>query len=458
MKVIICGAGRVGTGIAEKLAEEQNDVSVIDSSPDLISGLRDTLDVRGIVGHGAHPDVLMQANASEADMLIAVTLHDEVNMVACQVAHSLFNVPTKVARVRAQSYLQPHWQNLFSRENMPIDVVISPEIEVGENVLRRLALPGAVEILRFADQKVMMLGILLEAGCPVANIPLKQFSYLFPDLEAMVVGVYRQETVLVPKNQDSLQIGDIAYVVLQSMQAERVLQIFGHEETQASRVIIAGGGHIGFFVAENLEKQSSGFRIKMIEASRERALVVADHLQRTVVLHGSALDQDILQEAGIQETDTLLALTNDDEVNILSCVMAKKMGCRRNLALLNNATYPSLVRSLGIDACLDPRSVTVSRILQYIRRGRIRSVYSLQNGQAEIIEAEALETSPLVGRPLSELHLPEGLRVGAVLRHGLMIVPDGKTCIQTSDRVVIFSLAAHVKQVERLFRVSLEFF
>jgi trk system potassium uptake protein TrkA len=281
MKVVICGAGQVGYGIAERLAAEQNDVSVIDSSPKLIAAIGDQLDVRGFVGNGAHPDVLAQAGADEADMIIAVTLYDEVNMVACQVAHSLFNVPTKVARVRAQSYLQGRWRNLFARENLPIDVIISPEIEVGDMVLRRLSLPGAVETMRFADDQVVVIGVNCEEDCPVVDTPLRQLTDLFPDLGSVVVGINRGGKLFAPKSSDSMLVGDLAYVVARRDQVRRTLGIFGHEEPEATRVVIAGGGNIGLYVARALEQRQTSTRVKIIESSRERAVGIANELKRT---------------------------------------------------------------------------------------------------------------------------------------------------------------------------------
>jgi len=458
MRVIICGAGQVGYGIAERLASEANDVSVIDNSPELVNAIRDTLDVRGFIGHGSHPDVLAQAGADQADMIIAVTLYDEVNMIACQVAHSLFQVPTKVARVRAQSYLAPHWSDLFSRNHMPIDVIISPEVEVGEMVLRRLRFPGAVEAIPFIDDTVVLLGIICEEDCPVIETPLKQLTELFPDLGAVVVGIVRDGNLFVPTSTDAMYAGDLVYVVTPETQVKRTLSIFGHDEPEVNRVVIAGGGNIGLYVANSLETQRRSAKIKIIEQNRDRAIAIAEKLRRTVILHGSALDQDILREADVQDADTLVALTNDDKVNILSCVMAKKLGCRRNLSLLNDTSYPAFAGALGIDAHVNPRAVTISKILRHVRRGRIRGVHSMQNGKAEVIEAEALETSSLVGKPLDSLDLPNGIRIGAVYRAGKVILPTGDTRIQAHDRVVIFALASSVRQVEQMFRVSLEFF
>ena len=458
MRIVICGAGQVGFGIAERLSSEGHDVSVIDVAPSLIANVRDQLDVRGVIGHGSHPDVLAAAGAEDADLLIAVTQADEVNMVACQVAHTLFQVPTKIARIRAQSYLSPVYRHFFARNQMPIDVVISPEIEVGEMVMRRLALPGAVETVRFADGKVIVIGVMCAEDCPVVDTPLRQLTELFPNLGAVVVGAFRGGRLFVPRSEDMLRVGDLVYVVAPRDQVRRTLVIFGHEEPKAARVVIAGGGNIGLYVAQELEKREPGTKLKIIEASRPRAIQIADMLHRAVVLNGSALDQDTLREAGIDDADTMVALTNDDQANIIACVMAKTLGCDRNLSLINNVSYPALANALGIDAYVNPRAVTISRVLRHVRRGRIESVHSLQNGQAEVIEAEALETSTLVGRRLRELDLPSGTRVGAIYRRGEAIEINGDTQILAKDRVIMFALADKVHQVEQMFRVSLEFF
>jgi trk system potassium uptake protein TrkA len=458
MRVIICGAGQVGYGIAERLAAERNDISVIDTSPELIGVIRDSLDVRGVVGHGAHPDVLAAAGAAEADMIIAVTLYDEVNMIACKVAHSLFNVPTKIARIRSQSYLQPHYQDLFSREHLPIDVIISPELEVGEMVLRRIALPGATDVVRFAEGKVAMVAIECLEECPVINTPLAQLSELFPDLPSTVVGVSRNGKLFVPHSGDQLLAGDLAYVVTTKDQVRRTLGLFGHEETEATRIVIAGGGNIGLYVARALEQRQMRTRVKLIEHTRERAISIADQLRKTVVLHGSALDQKLLLEADIEDADLMVALTNNDQVNILASVMAKRLGCKSNLVLINNPSYQDITGTIGIDAHINPRNVTISRVLQHVRRGRIRAVHSVQKGAAEIIEAEALETSPLVGPQLRDADLPSGMRIGAIYRDGVAMKPDGSMRIKPKDRVIIFAMAGAVKQVEQMFRVSLEFF
>lgn len=458
MKVVICGAGQVGFGIAERLAAEKNDVSVIDTSPHLIQSISDKLEIRGFVGNGAHPDVLARAGAEDADMLIAVTLHDEVNMVACQVGHSLFRVPTKIARIRAQAYLEPHWSDLFSRDNMPIDVIISPELEVAETVLRRLALPGAVEIVSLADGNVIVAGIYCDSNCPVVDTPLRQLTELFPDLKAVAIGVRRGNTLFAPQSSDHLLVGDIVYVAAERRQISRTLGIFGKDEVPATRVIVAGGGNIGIYVARAIEERLPHASLKLIESDRARAVAIADTLQRGIVLHGSALDESILSEAGISETETLVAITNDEKVNVLACVMARSLGCPRGMALVNSPAYVTLAENLDIDAHINPKAVTVSKILQHVRRGRIRSVHALEGGKGEIIEAEALETSPLVGKPLRDLDMLGGTRVGAIFRKDAVILPRGDTVIQAGDRIILFAEADRVRRVEQLFRVSLEFF
>ncbi len=458
MKVIICGAGQVGFGIARQLSLEQNTVTVVDQSPDLVRRVSDQLDARGVVGHGSHPDTLDRAGAADADMIIAVTFFDEVNMVSCQVAHSLFNVPTKIARVRAQSYLSPIWQDLFSRDQLPIDVIISPELEVGRSVLRRLNVPGAFETRGFADERVQMIGVHLEDDCPVVNTPLSQLSELFPDLNITVVGISREGKMFVPDKSDQMMVGDDVYFVCAQERVTRALDVFGHTEREARRVVLIGGGNIGLYVAQQLETTNSGIRVKIIEADKERAEVAADELQRTVVLHGDGLDETVLGEAGAAHAEAVISLTNDDEVNILASLIAKRLGGERTLSLVNNPSYSPLAKSLGIDSAIDPRATTVSTILRHVRRGRIRGLYSVHDGSAEMIEAEALETSPLVGKPLRDVSLPDGIIVGAIVHDDEVINPRGDTQIRTGDKVIIFALSDMVRKVEQLFRVSIDFF
>ncbi len=458
MKVIVCGAGQVGSNIARHLAAENNDVTVIDQSPDLVRKISDMYDVRGMVGFASHPDMLESAGAADCDMLIAVTFYDEVNMVACQVAHSLFNVPTKIARVRSQSYLKPGWANLFSREHMPIDVIISPEIEVARAVNRALHVPGAIEMLPFAEDRVRLIGVRIDEDCPIINTPLRQLTELFPDLSLFVTGIVRGDRVIVPSGDDQILPGDEVYFVVDTLHVSRAMPVFGHEEKEARRVIIVGGGNIGLFFARQLEHDHASIKVKVIESSRARAELIADQLTKTVVLHGDALDSEILDEANIRSAEAVIALTNDDEVNILASLMAKQQGCVKAITLINNQAYGSLISSLGIDVVVNPRATTVSSILQHVRRGRIRRVHSLRDGAAEVIEAEALETSSLVGSELREIHIPDGIILGAIVRGDDVLMPRGDTVIQRHDRVIIFAQRDKVRTVEKMLSVRLEFF
>lgn len=458
MKVIVCGAGQVGFHIARHLSLENNDVTVVDQTADLIRKMGDTLDVQAIVGHASRPDVLEQAGAEDADMIIAVTYADEVNMVACQVAHSLFDVPTKIARVRHQSYLHPMWSNLFSRDHMPIDVIISPEIEVAHAVTRRLEMPGAFEMIPLVDGKVKLLGVRCEEDCPLVNTPLRQLTQLFPDLNIVIVGMVRDDRPIFPSADDQMIAGDQVYFVVDSAQAVRAMTAFGHEETEARRLVIFGGGNIGMFLAEEVERNHPWVKTKIVEADPERAEAIAAKLDRAMVLNGDALDQELLEEANVSHTETVVAVTNDDETNIIASLLAKRQGAQRSITLINKADYETLISTLGIDVVVSPRNITVSTILQHVRRGRIHSVHTLREGFGELIEAEALETSPLVGSPLKDVKLPSGVLVGAVVREGEMITPRGSTVIQAHDRVVLFAAAEAVRKVEKLFAVQLEYF
>lgn len=457
MHVVICGAGQVGYGIAKKLSAEEHDVTVIDISAELIDKLCNNLDVRGITGHGAHPAVLMAAGAADADMLVAVTYSDEINMMSCQVAHSLFKIPTKIARIRAQAYLQPQYQTLFSHDNMPVDMVISPEVEIGQMVLKRVALQNATEVLSFANDKIVALGLECLSNCPVLGTSLRLLTELFPDLETTVVAIHRKEELFIASSNSELKAGDIVYLVTKREKIARVFSLFGHTEQKVRRLIIAGGGHVGLYVAKMLERSPERPKVSIIEYDRARAEDISEQLSKTTVLHGSALDVAVLQEAKVEKADLIIGLTNQDQVNVLSAVLAKRLGCKSNIALVNNTMYQEFNRALGVDTSLNPRSITISRILQQMRRGRILAVHEMANAKAEIFEGEVLPASALLGKALKDLDLSEDLRIGAICRNGEVIHPEGNTQIKVGDRVIIFALSQSVKEVEYLFRTSLEY-
>ncbi len=457
MKAIVCGAGQVGVGIARALAREGNAVTVVDWSTELIDNVVTDLDVQGVVGHGSHPDVLERAGARQADLLVAVTHSDETNMVACQVAHSLFHTPMRIARVRAQNYLDPAWGDLFSTGNMPVDVVISPELEVGRAILQRVETPGAFNTAVFSGGRVQLLGLRLDENSPVAGSTTEQVMELFPDLRLAVVGVQREQTLFIPKPHDPLLAGDDVYIVTESRQVRRILDIFGRNSEQIRRVVVVGAGNIGVYVARALER-AGGVKVRLIEANKARAEAAAERLKRTVVLHGDGLDARLMHEAGVSEAELVVCVTNDDKVNMLSAVMAKREGAERALSLINDRAFESLRDALDIDVLIDPRATTVSTILQHIRRGRITGLQSLGGGQAEALEGVALSTSPLVGKTLDELELPDGVALGAVVRGDKVILPCDEGRIRENDRVLLFCNTALIPKVEHLFRVSLEYF
>jgi trk system potassium uptake protein TrkA len=458
MRIIVCGAGLVGSSIARQLASENNDVTIIDQSPETIQKMNETLDVRAIEGYASHPNVLEQAGARDAEMIVAVTQNDEINMVACQVAHSLFEVPTKIARIRAQTYLEPAWQNLFSRDHMPIDVIISPEIEVARAITSRLNVPGATDMVSFADDRVRVVAVSINENCPIIDTPLRQLTELFPDLHMRIVGIVRREGIITPGGDDQILVGDEVYFTVDARQVVRAMGTFGLEERQSRRIVVIGGGNIGLFLSKQIMEEIPDVRLKLIEVSKDRAERVADELERAVVIYGDSLASEILAEANVQDADAVIAVTNDDQVNILSSLLAKREGAARATTLVNNLTYGPLIRSLGIDAVVNPRAITVSRILQHIRRGRIRGVHSLRDGMAEIIEAETLETSPLSGKALRDVKLPAGVIIGAIVRDDEVIIPRGETMIETGDRVIVFATREMVKKVEKMFAVRLDFF
>ncbi|MBH67909.1 MAG: Trk system potassium transporter TrkA [Rhodospirillaceae bacterium] len=458
MKVVICGAGLVGTSIAQHLASENNDVTVVEQDYSLVRRIGETLDVRSIYGHASEPDILEQAGAREADMLIAVTFSDEINMVACQVAHSLFEVPTKIARIRRPGYLKPIWGDLFSRENMPIDVIISPEREVARAIGRRLHVPGGFDVVPMAGGLVSVVGVRCAEDCPIINTPIKQLTQLFPDLNIVIVGIIRNDKGIVPKSNDHMLPGDDVYFICDSTHLNRAMATFGHEEEEGRSVIIAGGGNIGLTLAEEIEQEHAGVRSRVIEFDEDRAKSVAQQLDQTMVLNGDVLDMEILEEANISNTETFVAVSNDDEVNIIGSLLAKRAGAKRTIALINKHSYAQLINTLGIDAVVNPRMITVSSILQHVRRGRIRGIYSVREDFGEIIEAEAHETSSLVGKTLRDSDLPTGVIIGAIIRGEDILVPRGNSVIQKHDRIVLFTTYEAVKRVEKLFAVRVDFF
>jgi len=461
MNIIICGAGRVGFTIAKILSEQGHSITVIDQSSEDIKKIDDTLDVKSIVGKATYPSILEKASASEADMIIAVTRNDEINMLICQIAFSIFNVQKKIARIRSQDYLNPKFTKVYNKENLPIDVIISPEIEIAKSLQRKLEAPGALDNVPFADNKIRLLEILINEDCSLKNTKLNEITKKFPKLDANIIGVIREEKFVVLKKNDIMLKDDKAYVAINASQMNDTLIAFGHNEKISNKILIIGGGNIGFNLAKNLEESLDSVRVKIIEKNKARAELIASQLNNTIVINGDALDEEVLLEANIDEVQTVLALTNDDEDNLMVSVLVEKfakdnsdLSDKRTMALINKPNYSLLQSSLKIDDFIDPRMNTVSSILKHIHKGTIENAYSLLNGEYEIIEAEIIETSELINKELKNSNLPDEIRVGAILRGEEVIIPRSNFVFKKEDIVVLLAKKDFLHVVENMFRIS----
>ena len=455
MNIIICGAGRVGFTIAKLLSEQNHSITVVDQSSEDIEKINDSLDVKGIVGKATYPSILEKANATEADMIIAVTKNDEINMLVCQIAYTVFNVPKKIARIRSQDYLNPKFSKVYNKENLPIDVIISPEIEIAKSILRKLEAPGALDNVPFANNKIRLLEISINKTCPLINIKLNEITKKFPKLDANILGVIRKENFIILKKNDVMKENDKAYVIINASQMELTLSAFGHDEKISNKILIIGGGNIGFNLAKNIEQAFDSARVKIIEKNKERAEYIANELNNSIVINGDGLDEDVLSEANLEEVETVLALTNDDENNLMVSVLVEKFSKdKRTMALINKPNYSLLQSSLKIDDLIDPRMTTVSSILKHVHKGTIETAYSILNGDYEVIEAEIIETSELINKELRNSNLPEEIRIGAILRKEDIIIPRSSFIFQKKDIVVFLAKKDQLPVVENMFRIS----
>ena len=461
MNIIICGAGRVGFTIAKLLSEQGHSITVIDQSSEDIQKIDDSLDVRAIVGKATYPSILEKANASDADMIIAVTRNDEINMLICQIAFSIFSVQKKIARIRSQDYLNPKFTKVYNKENLPIDVIISPEIEIAKSLQRKLEAPGALDNVPFANNRIRLLEILINEKCPLINIKLNELTKLFPKLDANILGVIRNEKFIILKKNDVMHKEDKAYVSINASQMQETLNAFGHNEKISNKILIIGGGNIGFNLAKNLEETFDSARVKIIEKDKSRAEFLASELNNTIIINGNGLDEEVLSEANLDEVETVLALTNDDEDNLMVSVLVEKFTNdqdsfqnKRTMALINKPNYSLLQSSLKIDDLIDPRMNTVSSILKHVHKGTIENAYSILNGEYEIIEAEIIETSELVNKELKNSNLPDEIRVGAILRGEEVIIPRSNFIFKKEDIVVFLAKKDFLQVVENMFRIS----
>ena len=461
MNIIICGAGRVGFTIAKLLSEQGHSITVIDQSSEDIQKIDDALDVKSIVGKATYPSILEKANASETDMIIAVTRNDEINMLICQIAFSIFNVQKKIARIRSQDYLNPKFSRVYNKENLPIDVIISPEIEIAKSLQRKLEAPGALDNVPFANNKIRLLEILINKDCPLINIKLNEITKKFKKLNANIMGVIRNDKFMILKKNDVMLENDRAYLIINASQMSDTLIAFGHNEKVSKKILIIGGGNIGFNLAKKIEETFESARVKIIEKNKERAELIANELNNTIIINGNGLEDDVLEEANLEEVETVLALTNDDEDNLMVSVLVEKftkdkkdLTEKRTMALINKPNYSLLQSSLKIDDLIDPRMNTVSSILKHVHKGTIETAYSILNGEYEVIEAEIIETSELINKELKNSNLPDEIRIGAILRGEEVIIPRSNFIFKKEDIVVLLAKKDFLQIVENMFRIS----
>jgi len=456
MKIIILGASRVGSSVAENLAHEANDITVVDKDPRALQLLQDHLDIRTVLGYASHPDVLERAGARDADMVLAVTNSDETNMVACQVAYTLFHTPTKIARVRAGEYL--NHRQLFSQEALPVDVLISPEQLVTDYIQRLIETPGALQVLDFADGRLRLVAVQAYHGGPLVGHQLKELRQHMPGIETRVAAIYRRGRAIVPEGDTVIEVDDEVFFIAAAKHIRAVLGELRRLDNPVRRLILAGGGNIGRRLASALEGR---YQVKLIEHSLTRARELSETLNKSIVLHGDAADEDLLRDEDIDRTDVFCAVTNDDQVNILAGMLAKRMGARKVMSLINRSAYVDLVQSSIIDIAISPQQTTIGSLLAHIRRGDVVVVHSLRRGAAEAIEAIAhgdRRTSKVVGRQISEIKLPAGTTIGAVVRKDEVLIAHHDTRIEAGDHVILFLTdKKRVPEVERLFQVGVTF-
>jgi len=457
MKIIILGAGQVGGTLAENLAVEQNDITVVDTDQARLRELQDRIDIKTVIGQGSYPQVLRQAGADDADMLVAVTNSDETNMVACQIAYSLFRTPTKISRIRSAAYLrQPE---LFRVDSFPIDVLISPEQVVTNYVRRLLEYPGALQVLDFADERVQLVAVRAYYGGPLVGQAIQQLKNHRPDVDTRVAAMFRRGKAIEPKGDTIIEADDEVFFIAANTHIRKVMAELRRAEDSYKRIIIAGGGNIGYRLAKALERT---YQIKLLEHSADRARFLSENLDKTVVLLGSATDKALLEEENIENTDVFCALTNDDEVNVMSSLLAKRLGARKVMTLINKAAYVDLVQGGSIDVAISPQQATIGSLLTHVRRGDVVNVHSLRRGAAEAIEAIAHGdkiSSRVVGRAIKEIQLPPGTTIGAIVRGNEVIMATSEVVVESDDHVILFVMdKRHIADVERLFQVGLGFF
>lgn len=454
MKVVIVGAGQVGFYVARHLALEKKDVVVIDMSPEATRRISDSLDVQVVTGSGSSPVVLTEAGIKNADILLAVTDSDETNLVACLMTDILSPSTKKLARIRNADYDSHH--STFLEAAPHIDTVINPDVEVVKTIEQLMSVPGAVDVGEFADGRIRFVGVYLDRGSKLAGAQLYDLPDLCGDSRPLIAAVMRDEQLIIPRGDDRLKAGDLIYFISEQDKLFDTLNLFGKQAERINRVMIIGAGRIGYRLAVALEANS--ISIKIVESNADRCAELADKLNRTVVLHGDGSDQSLLAEENIQDMDVVITLTDDEETNILASLLAVRMGAKKSIAKIDKFSYLPLVKAIGIEQVVSPRLSAINTILQHIRRGKVLSAVSIKSEMAEVIEAVALETSEIVGKPLKKVKFPDGAMLAGIIRQDAIIIPTGQTVVQPDDRIIIFARRDSIAKVEKLLAVKLEFF
>jgi trk system potassium uptake protein TrkA len=454
MKVVIVGAGQVGYNIADILSKEGNDVVVIDRSEEPLRALAENLDVQTVTGSGSSPDVLKKAHLDQAEMLIAVTDSDETNMIACLLAATQSKVPLRVARIRNPELDGDH--PLFSKSCLSIDLCINPEREAARRVMDVISHPGVAESFSFADDRVKLFGFTIDPGSPVAGKRLSALRSLYEKKNVLITSIVRGNAWVTPTGTSTVEEGDYVFAITDADSVTDVLRFFGKGTDPPHRIVIVGGGTTGLMLAEMIEQK--GIAVKIIERREAKCESLAPRLEKATIIHGDGTSQDLLQEENIQNTDIFLAVTNDEEANILGALLAKQMGAKKVFSLINRIDYNPVVSRVGIDGIINPRHAAISRILHFIRKGKIISVAPLRDEKAEALELIALETSEITTHPLKDLRFPKGTIVGAIVRHDKIVIPDGNSVIAPGDRVIVFSPRDRIPDLQKLLTVKLEYF
>jgi len=457
VKIIILGAGQVGSSVAQNLASEANDITVVDHRSDILQDLQDRIDIRTVTGHASHPDILTRAGAEDADLILAVTNSDETNMVACQVAYTLFHTPIKIARVRSPEYLK--YPKLFTQEALPVDVFISPEQLVTDYIERLIEQPEALQVLDFAGGRVQLVAVRAVRGGPLVGQELCELRQHMPGVEARVAAIFRRGSAILPEGNTVIEADDEVFFIAARKHIRAVTSELRTLGKRVRRVMIAGGGNIGLRLAVAIEGR---YQVKLIERNAETARRLSEQLGSSIVLLGDAADEELLIEENIENTDVFCALTNDEEANILSAMLAKRLGARKVMSLINRPAYVDLVQSDAIDIAVSPQQATIGSLLTHVRRGDVVVVHSLRRGAAEAIEAVAhgdYKTSRVVGRTVGEIRLPPGTTIGAIVRGEDVLIAHHDTVIQSEDHVILFLIdKKQIAEVERLFQVGVTFF